>query len=457
MLREKERRKWTLALQEDRSIAPLAVLRITFGALLFWATLRSIAKGWVYDFYVAPSFYFPFYGFEWVKPLGERGMYLLFGTMALSSLCIMLGLFYRWASWLFFLSFTYVELIDKTYYLNHYYFVSVISFLLIWVPAHRHFSLDVVRNPSLRKTTVPAWTILIFQAQLVWVYFLAGIAKLNPDWLWEAMPLRIWLRANSHLPLVGPLLAQPWVAYIFSWFAAAYDLCIGYFLLKNKTRNVAYFVVVVFHVCTACLFHIGLFPYLMICCALVFFPTAFHLHVLTGIRGLFVHCSDPTKEVQTSFSYNMMSQKFLNGLLFVFFVFQIFLPFRYLLYPGSLFWTEEGFRFSWRVMLMEKTGTAFFYVEDPQTGRKSEVDNSRFLTPLQEKMMATQPDMLLQYAHYLDATYRKYGIQDPIVTVESYVTLNGSGNRLLVDPTVDLSKETENFSHKTWILPFDRP
>jgi hypothetical protein len=36
-----------------------------------------------------------------------------------------------------------------------------------------------------------------------------------------------------------------------------------------------------------------------------------------------------------------------------FIAFQLLFPFRYLCYPNELFWTEE-FRFSWRVMLMEK-------------------------------------------------------------------------------------------------------
>jgi len=133
---------------------------------------------------------------------------------------------------------------------------------------------------------------------------------------------------------------------------------------------------------------------------------------------------------------------------------QVALPFRYLLYPGKLFWTEEGYRFSWRVMLMEKGGTAFFYVKDPATGMKGEVVNAHFLTPLQEKMMETQPDMMLQYAHYLADVYKQNGIKDPVITVESYVTLNGSGSRLYIDSTVDLAKQKENFLPKKWILPF---
>jgi hypothetical protein len=103
---------------------------------------------------------------------------------------------------------------------------------------------------------------------------------------------------------------------------------------------------------------------------------------------------------------------------------------------------------------MEKGGISFFYIKDAQSGRKWEVVNSEFLTPLQERMMQTQPDMILQYAHHLHDTYLKRGIHDPIVTVESYVTLNGSGSRLYVDSTIDLAKQTESFSPRKWILPF---
>jgi hypothetical protein len=108
------------------------------------------------------------------------------------------------------------------------------------------------------------------------------------------------------------------------------------------------------------------------------------------------------------------------------------------------------------VMLMEKGGTTFFYVKDPQTGRRGEVINAQYLTPLQEKMMETQPDMILQYAHYLSTVYKKMGIKDPVVTVESYVTLNGSNDQLYIDSSVDLSKEKENFLPKKWILPFKK-
>jgi hypothetical protein len=124
------------------------------------------------------------------------------------------------------------------------------------------------------------------------------------------------------------------------------------------------------------------------------------------------------------------------------------------MYPGELFWTEEGFRFSWRVMLMEKTGMAEFTVRDAK-GKFKMVNNDDFLSDLQEKMMATQPDMILQYAHMLRDFYSQHGFESPQVYVDSYVSLNGRLGQALIDPKVDLAREKESFGHKTWILPFN--
>jgi len=448
--------KILLSFKGEKHIAPLAVLRMAFGAIMFISTIRFILKGWVYDFYVAPKFYFPFYGFEWVKPLPELAMYLLFAVMAIASLFILLGLFYRISITAFFICFVYVELIDKTYYLNHYYVVSIITFLLLLVPAHRYFSIDIIRKPAIKVTQVPSWTINIFKWQLCIIYFCAGLSKLNYDWIVQAMPLKLWLPANESLPLIGPLLTQTWVAYLFSWFGAIFDLSICFLLLNRSTRKVAYIFVVIFHVFTGWLFKIGMFPYIMIFITLIFFSEDFHFKLIRWLRSIFNKRSLQVEDVAVILIFSPVKKKMIYFLLSVYILLQIVLPFRFLLYPGRLFWTEEGYRFSWRVMLMEKGGTAFFYVKDPQTGRRGEVINELYLTPLQEKMMETQPDMMLQYAHYLSDIYIKMGIKHPIVTVESYVTLNGSSNQLYIDSTVDLSKEKENFLPKKWILPFKK-
>lgn len=431
-------------------IAPLASFRLVFGLVMFAGVLRFALKGWIYDLYIAPSYYFTYFGFDFVQPLGEFGMYAIFALMGISFLLVGLGKFYRIASIIAFLTFTYVELIDKSNYLNHYYFVSIISFLLIFVPADRYFSLRTFFKPSDRITHVPAYTIGIFKAQLGLVYFMAGIAKLNPDWMLKALPLKIWLPAKVNIPIFGSLLQQTWVAYVFSWFGAFYDILIPFFLLIKKYRVLAYFFVIVFHLATYFLFQIGMFPFVMIGATIIFFSADWHIKWQNKLSRYFVKTRSQV--------YNNYQIKKINSLVLIaissFFLIQLLLPFRYLAYPGKLFWTEQGYRFSWRVMLMEKAGYAIFKVKNPENGREWEVNNYDFLTTNQEKMMSTQADMILQFAHYLEEYYRNMGINNPIITVESYVSLNGTPSQLMIDPNSDLTQIKESFAHKNWILPF---
>ena len=200
------------------SIAPLASFRILFGAMLLFSTIRFTAKGWIDLLYIQPKFYFPYEGFECIKPLTGNGMYIVFAVMILAAFFIMLGLFYRVAVILFFILFTYVELIDKTNYLNHYYFVSIISLMLCFLPANKYASLDVKFGFAKLATHIPNWCILIIQLQIGMVYFFAGIAKINPDWLLHAQPLSIWLKSRDYFPVIGFLFVYKITPYIFSLF-----------------------------------------------------------------------------------------------------------------------------------------------------------------------------------------------------------------------------------------------
>lgn len=434
-------------INKQRKIETLVSFRIIFALMMLFSVIRFITKGWVYEFYVKPDFHFKYYGFSWVNALPEYGMYAVFFFMLLSCLGILFGCFYRISAIIFFLTFTYVELLDTSNYLNHYYFISLMAFIMIFLPAHKSFSLDVKYKWVKELNEIPNFYILLPKLQLAIVYIFAGVAKLNYDWLINALPLKIWLPAHSHLPIIGSLLNYEIVAYLFSWFGALYDLFIVFFLLNNRTRPFSYFLVIVFHVLTRILFPIGVFPYVMIMSTLIFFSENFHLTIINKLKSVL-----NVKSAYVEKSADSYVNIRLYALFLFFFVLQILMPFRYLAYPGKLFWTEQGYRFSWRVMLMEKAGTAFFYVEDSRTKKRIEVDNKEFLTTNQEKMMATQADMILQYAHYLGKYYAAKGIDHPKVFVKSYVNLNGSGSRLFVDPNVDLMKIKDGFHHKNWIL-----
>ena len=324
---------------------------------------------------------------------------------------------------------------------------------MIFLPADKFFSVDAYRNNKLLADHIPSWCADSIKLMVFILYFYAGIAKLNSDWLLHALPLKIWLPARNDMPIIGTLFNYQWIFYAFSWFGCAYDLTIAFLLWNKKTRFWAYIAVVIFHGLTAILFPIGMFPYVMIVTALIFFSPQTHQKIVHFIAKA-LHIKLAFLNTGSHFAYKPLTQKLVLGLFTLFFAFQFLFPFRYLLYKDELFWTEQGYRFSWRVMLIEKAGYAQFTVKDV-SGKSEIVNNNTFLTPLQEKMMSTQPDMILQFSQILKKYYQHKGFNSPQVYVDSYVALNGRMGKPLIDPKIDLTKQEDSFKPKNWILPLN--
>lgn len=438
--------------------APLAVFRLFFGVMMLMSIIRFWANGWIEKLYIAPKFHFSYYGFEWIKPLGSY-TYLLFIIAGLAALFVAIGYKYRIAIITFFLSFTYIELMDKTTYLNHYYFTSVLSFLLIFLPAHKYFSVDAFQQKK-KYLKIPKWTIDSIKLLLGIVYFYAGLAKLNSDWLFRAQPLKIWLPSKYDIPFIGEnLMQQEWFHFAMSWGGMLYDLTIPFLLLYKRTRNCAFILVVFFHVFTRVLFPIGMFPFIMIIATLIFFDANFHQNIIDSINSFLIKLFPKAQsrgfiKTQKNYFFNFKKKKIICSIIGMFLIFQILFPFRYLLYPGELFWTEQGYRFSWRVMLMEKAGSSNFKIVDKKTGNFFMVNNTDFLTPFQEKQMSFQPDFILEYAHYLGNHFKSQGHNNIGVYAESYVALNGRLSTRFIDNSVDLYQQKEALKHKKWIIPF---
>jgi hypothetical protein len=321
--------------------------------------------------------------------------------------------------------------------------------------AGNYFAWDSLRGSRKLLPQIPQWNIDVIKLLLCIVYLYAGLAKLNSEWLLEGMPLKIWLPTKDDLPMIGFLFRYDWMIYLFAWGGALYDLIIPFLLLNRKTRGLGFTMVVFFHLLTAILFPIGMFPYLMIFSALIFFNFQFHKKTIDGLRQILNIKNRKIHLIQnTSFRHSLINRVKI-GILVLFFLIQIGLPFRHMLYPGNLFWTEEGYRWSWRVMLMEKAGNAQFKIVDNASGSWFYVNNEDFLTSFQEKQMATQPDFILQYAHFLNKHFSKQDTRDFSIFVDCFVALNGRKSTRFIDPEFDLTKGYESFAHKSWILPFN--
>ena len=421
---------------------------MTFSIIRFWL------KGWIETIYIEPSFHFSYYFFDWVKPLGEL-TYILFLICGVSAFFVAIGYKYKYSIIIFFLSFTYIELMDKTTYLNHYYFISILSFIMIFLPANSSYSFDSFQNKVSYKS-VFKWNVDCIKLLLLIVYLYSGLAKINSDWLLEAQPLKIWLTSNYDLPLIGDLLQKTWVHYFMSWGGMIYDLSIAFLLLYPKTRIFAFMMVIFFHLFTAVLFPIGMFPYIMIMGSIIFFDSKTHKDILDTIFskiGL-------SKLIDSKYIYEneVKRLKYKNvriGILSTFFIIQVLFPFRYFFYPGELFWNEQGYRFSWRVMLIEKKGYTNFKVVDKNNNTSFYIKNEDFLTEFQERQMSFQPDFILEFAHHIGDFYRENGIEKVEVYADSYVTLNGRMSMRFINPKTDLYNEKRGFKHKEWIIPIN--
>jgi vitamin K-dependent gamma-carboxylase len=438
-------------------IASVVFLRVAFGAVMLWEVYRYFAYGRIFRYYIEPAVHFTYYGFGWVRPWPGDGMYWHFYALGALAACILAGFCYRAAAALFFLGFTYVFLLDQTEYLNHFYLISLMSFLLILVPADRALSLDAWLRPGLRSDWAPAWALWLLRAQVGVVYFFGGVAKLNADWL-RGEPMRMWLAPGARVPAVGFIFTQEWLVYLFVLGGLLLDLFVVPLLLWKRTRPYAFALAVLFHLTNALIFQIGIFPWFMMAATLVFFPPDLPRRLVHAlVHPADVAYSPPAPPGDAPQPGGLSPRRrALVAFLAVYMALQVLVPLRHFLYPGDVSWTEEGHHFAWHMKLRDKEGTALFTLNDPASGRRWTVDLRRCQTRQCAKM-AGQPDMLIQFAHHLAEEKRREGYPEVEVRAEVFVSLNGRRPQLLIDPSVDLAKVRRSMWPASWIVPLKEP
>lgn len=467
-------------------IASLVFFRILFGILAF----ADIMGLWTYyhlwegDFN-PHKFQFKYYGFDWVQPLPEPFMSIFFLLLLSAAILITIGYKYRASVIALFLGFTYVFLLEKTHYLNHGYLFCWLSFVMIFLPANRDFSKDVALNTSLYRRTIPYYNIFILQFLMAAVYFFGGLAKINPDWLMHAMPLKMWIGYKSEMPILGWLWKQEITAFVMSWSGMLLDLLIVFFLFFRQTRLAALLFILFFHITNTILFKIGIFPWLSIGLTLLFFPPTrprlwmdwlgnkvkvvkriqvwWKAKISENNEAATAKIEEQKSWIEIFSSDDAVFSKFSNlkrkGILIaigLLILIHCALPLRQHLYPGPTAWTEEGHRYSWRMMLRQKSAYGSFIVKSSDWEKEKRINPNEFLTKKQARKMRTHPDMILQFAHFLRDKYEAEGAKDVEVYASVRAKLNGRAYQLYVDKEVDLAQiEWSLFMHSDWIMDFE--
>lgn len=415
-------RKW----EQHRDGASLGAFRIVTGVIFFSYFLSSIRADRVRYFFVAPKFHFKYIGFEWVHPLPGEGMVTLYWTMCFVSVFVALGAFYRVSALLLAVGYTYIFLLDKAHYQNHYYLMMLTGWVMVVLPANRWLAIDqLLRKKTV--STVPVWSIWLARFQVGLPYFFGGIAKLNWDWV-NGQPMRMKLANSTWYPFVGSYFTEEWCVQIFVWGGVVFDLMIVPALLWKPTRVPAYLAALSFHLMNATLFNIGVFPWFMIFATTIYFEPSWPRLWKSRLTPVRSH----TPNSQTSPS--------LLRLLCVYLCLQVLLPWRHLFYSGNVSWTEEGHFFAWHMKLRDKKTVCKFKWRNPKMGTSGELNVFAHLTREQAAHASGDPEMIVQLCRYFRSHLQHAGYGDCEVYTLAYTSLNGRKPQLLINPALDLGR-----------------
>ena len=412
--------------------------------MVYWLVLHIVLDKIAANYY-EPSYLFPYFGFDWLKPWQGRGLHLHFVVTLIASLGMLFGVFYRISSVIFAIGFVYIAMLDKATYQNHYYLFCLLAILLAVTPADRTFSFDAFRLK--RSDMIPRWVVWLFRFQIGLVYFFGGVAKINADWL-HGFPMQQVLATKQDHWIIGSVCQEQWFVYAFVWGGMLFDLLIVPLLMYSRTRPWAFLLTLGFHLMNASLFRIGVFPWAMIFLTTIFFAPDWPRRWLPS----FFHDRYSSSAIPADFARSSCGRPILYGFLMVFVLLQIAVPLRHFAYPEVTNWTERNHHFSWHMKLRGKTSAIRFYAIDKNSGEWAIYDLRPHLKAHQLKRMGRDPFMIRDFAKFIQRDYERRGVSDVMVRVFVLCSLNGRKPQLMIDPSVDLTQET---LPPHWIVPLE--
>uniref|UniRef100_A0A8B9JL95 Vitamin K-dependent gamma-carboxylase n=1 Tax=Astyanax mexicanus TaxID=7994 RepID=A0A8B9JL95_ASTMX len=455
--------------------ASLGIFRFLFGMLMALDITQERGLSHLDYKYLdgTPVCRFPLFNF--LEPLPMDWMYFVYLVMFLGAVGIMLGCFYRLACLMFISTYWYVFFLDKTAWNNHSYLYGLIGFQLTLMDANRYWSVDGLRNPKKRNAHVPLWNYTLLRTQIFLVYFIAGVKKLDADWV-EGYSMKYlahhWLFDPFRLLLPVELISL----MVVHGGGLILDLSAGYLLFFDATRPVAFFFVSYFHCMNSQLFSIGMFAYTMLATSPLFcytdWPRRFFGYFPEFLRPVLPLVSPPSRpssscvyptpstgsiqQQDSPASPKPSKPRFRHKLAAVFTIIyiteQLFLPYSHFITQGYNNWTNGLYGYSWDMMVHSRSHQHVkITYRDGVTGEIGYLNPGVFT---QSKRWKDHGDMLKQYATCLSHTLPRFNISDPQIYFDIWVSINDRFQQRIFDPRVDIVKaDWSPFRPNPWLMP----
>ena len=138
-------------------------------------------------------------------------------------------------------------------------------------------------------------------------------------------------------------------------------------------------------------------------------------------------------------------------LLFLLLLLLFLIPFRYLLIEGDVFFTNEGYKHSWRVMSVVMTNAQLGFFDE--RGKQYKVHDIVYQLSRKFGRPGCIPSDAYRVASYLCTRISR---KRPFVSVEAICIMNGKNKdlALIIKPDVNLCEvEYSDFSHNSWVYP----
>ncbi|MCB9034146.1 MAG: HTTM domain-containing protein [Chitinophagales bacterium] len=435
--------KFSYKLNTLESPNQMGILRFAFGFILLFEAIRIFKTINLYFYSYEVAFRLPFT--NWLPLFPEPVSNLIASLMIIASVFIIIGLYYRLAICFYTLSYAYFFFIDMAFYNNHYYLILLLCFIFLFINADYAYSLKLMLFPSKSKLQIPNWNYIILKFIIFWVYFCAGLVKLNTEWLSGDVMRSSLLYSNDYTYFKD--MNIDFATNLLTYFGLIFDLSVGFLLLNNKTRKYAIIPILIFHITNMFSLKIGIFPYSMIIFTIIFIPpNNFTKPIFNKIQNILSHSKFCIEEV----NYNQQYKKNAYKLVYLFILINLLLPFRHYLIKGNVDWTGEGVNFAWRMKSNLKFATRYdIFMYDKQT--KQEIKSSLNIHDFHIRTSIRQPIYFIQIKDYLLKKNNRNS-ENTEVLIKVCCKFNMHEPQYLIDTSLDISGlKANSFKHNFFI------